>query len=382
MVNLSPTQQDAVVRIKEWLRAPRGKRIFNLQGYAGTGKSTLVKEALRQMYDEGICRRHMVATYTGKAAKVLRDMGNPTAQTIHSLIYRLVDEDSGSPKFVLNEESDLHGASLCILDECSMVSQEVLDDILKFGVPILMLGDPGQLPPIEGNSPLQYLDKDVFLSEIHRQAEDSPILRLATMARRGEEIPFGDYGQGVRVLPLGKLESPWALRDDTKILVGTHFSRHRLTKYIREEKLGADTARPVIGEPVMCCRNNRELGIINGEEYTLTDIEVRQISKRYVFGIADPNGRELTRLNVVPVKFQQHYAGKNWKDTCPDPKMLQRDEVLFDFAHVVTCHKAQGSQWDDVTVVDESRVFRDDQHRWLYTAITRAAKSLTIYRRD
>ena len=102
-------------------------------------------------------------------------------------------EDIHKPRFLLNEQSLLRDAELIVLDEVSMVGDDMARDLLAFGKPILVLGDPGQLPPIKGEGAFTEAQPDVMLTEIHRQAAESAIIRLATMARQGQPIPYGAH---------------------------------------------------------------------------------------------------------------------------------------------------------------------------------------------
>ena len=82
-----------------------------------------------------------------------------------------------------------------------MVGPEMAADLLAFGKPILVLGDPGQLPPIKGTGAFTEVVPDIMLTEIHRQAGESAIIRLATMARQGIDIPPGEHDAHVWKLP-------------------------------------------------------------------------------------------------------------------------------------------------------------------------------------
>jgi len=97
------------------------------------------------------------------------------------------------PRFALNPQSDAAHARLIVLDEVSMLGEEVARDLMSFGKPILVLGDPGRLPPIKGEGAFTKDAPDIVLTEIHRKAGQSRIIRLATMARQGEPIGFGRY---------------------------------------------------------------------------------------------------------------------------------------------------------------------------------------------
>src|SRR5215210_9157695 len=189
----SPQQDAALKAVADWLR--RGDQpVFRLFGYAGTGKTTLARHIA-----EGVDGEVAFGAYTGKAALVLRTKGCPDASTIHSMIYRSRESDEGGPQFVLNRQSPVARASLIIIDECSMVDEELGRDLLSFGQPVLVLGDPAQLPPVKGGGFFTEGEPDVMLTEVHRQARDNPIIRLSMVVREGGRLPHGRHGES-RVL--------------------------------------------------------------------------------------------------------------------------------------------------------------------------------------
>src|ERR1044071_410553 len=197
-MELSPQQDAALVSVASWLKGGR-PQIFRLFGYAGTGKTTLAR-----YFAEHVDGQVQFAAFTGKAAQVLRSKGAVNARTIHSLIYRprgeeaVADEATGktslSPTFALNRQSPVARAKLIVVDECSMVDEALGRDLMSFGTPILVLGDPGQLPPVSGGGFFTEQEPDYLLTDIHRQAQDNPIIQLAMNVREGKEIMYGDYG--------------------------------------------------------------------------------------------------------------------------------------------------------------------------------------------
>jgi len=180
-MNWSPQQEDALRKVEAWLNAPHKKQFFRLDGFAGTGKTTLAKH-----FAESVNGPVFFAAYTGKAASVMAKKGCHGASTIHYLIYRCVGEKGRRLMFELNSCSPITSAVLVIIDEVSMVGERMARDLLSFGVPVLVLGDPFQLPPV-GNEDGFFMRgaPDVLLTEVHRQALDSPVLRLATDIREG-----------------------------------------------------------------------------------------------------------------------------------------------------------------------------------------------------
>lgn len=117
----SPQQDTAIKAVRAWLADRNGPQVFRLFGYAGTGKTTLAKELA-----ESVKGSVLFATFTGKAALMLQSKGCKGASTIHSLIYSVeVDEDTGEAEFTLNQASDLASAALLVVDEVSMVGEEL-----------------------------------------------------------------------------------------------------------------------------------------------------------------------------------------------------------------------------------------------------------------
>src|SRR5690606_18616298 len=197
-MEFSPQQDNALTAVARWLKDGQSQ-IFRLFGYAGTGKTTLAR-----YFAEHVDGQVQFAAFTGKAAQVLRSKGAVNARTIHSLIYRprgeeeVEDEATGktsvSPTFSLNRQSPIARARLVVIDECSMVDEQLGRDLMSFGTPILVLGDPAQLPPISGGGLFTEHEPDYLLTEIHRQARDNPIIRLALDVRERREFAHGDYG--------------------------------------------------------------------------------------------------------------------------------------------------------------------------------------------
>ena len=352
-------QEAALEEARNWY-ATAGRQVFRIFGWAGTGKSTIARE-IAGMVGGNVA----YGAYTGKAALVMRSKGCVGASTLHSLIYRVdEDEETGKPIFSLNPGSPLTVARLLIVDEVSMVGEQIGRDLESFGVPILVLGDPGQLPPISGTGYFTETDQpDVMLTEIHRQAQDNPILQLATAAREGRRLRYGDYGQGCRVIPYSEYTHADILGAD-QVLVGMNLTRQTYNQRFRE-LLGCGSEMPVVGDRLICLKNNREKGLTNGSMWTVREID--EITPQGVYMRVE--GDE----TIVDVKVHPYFFLGREKEL---PRDRDRDE--FTYGYAITVHKAQGSQWPGVMLVNESGVFRDEWKRWLYTGITRAAESITI----
>src|SRR5919112_1951892 len=250
----SPQQDSALKAVAEWLR--RGEpQVFRLFGYAGTGKTTLARHIA-----EGVEGEVAFGAFTGKAASVLRAKGCPEASTIHSMIYRTRESDEGGPLFALNRSGPAAKADLIVIDECSMVDEELGRDLLSFGKPVLVLGDPAQLPPVKGGGFFTAELPDVMLTEVHRQAQDNPIIWLSTAVRQGQPLQAGAYGES-RVIRRREI-------DADPVLVGLNRTRRLYNGRIRELS-GFRDPMPAEGEKLVCLRNDKTKGLLNGGAWTV-----------------------------------------------------------------------------------------------------------------
>ncbi len=373
-MEFSREQDNALVQVQRWLKAG-DRQVYRLFGYAGTGKTTLARH-----FAEGVDGTVLFAAFTGKAAQVLRSKGATKASTIHSLIYRpkgeeeVEDEDTGTksiaPTFSLNRKSPVAEASLIVIDECSMVDEALGRDLLSFGTPVLVLGDPGQLPPVSGGGFFTEHEPDVLLEEVHRQARDNPIVDLAQQVREGRSIMIGDYGNTAKVISRQEVNTELVLGTD-QVLVGTNRTRRRYNERLRELK-GFDGPLPQAGDKLVCLRNDTAKGLLNGSLWQVTSAArtVKQSMNLLVRSEDEGIERYSAKVKVLKAVFE-----------APDeeiPWQLRRRHDDFDYGYALTVHKAQGSQWDEVVLFDESYAFREHAQRWLYTGITRAAERLTI----
>ena len=360
----TPHQDAALSAASNWLKGARGRSsIFRLFGYAGTGKTTLVKHIA-----EGVDGKVLFAAFTGKAACVMRSKGCYSASTIHSLIYKARESGEETPSFELWNDAPASKAKLIIIDECSMVDAELARDLMSFGVPLLVLGDPAQLPPIHGGGFFTDAKPDAMLTEVHRQAQDDPIVRLSMEIRAGNPLTQGQYGE-TQVVRRDALD-PKRVLDADQVLVGRNVTRRAYNARLRERR-GFTDALPMAGDKLVCLRNNRRKGLFNGGLWMVKESpKARRQIIRMRLKPDEDLGERLIKVSVRPECFTGTIEEFDW------PQRKAYDE--FDFGYVLTVHKAQGSQWDDVVLFDESATFPDNRDRWLYTGVTRAAKRLTI----
>lgn len=373
MMKFSPQQQDAISKTSKWLKQCASERTLSkpfqyIAGFAGTGKTTIAK-SLAELQNGVV----VYGAFTGKAAKVMRDNGCHGAQTIHSLIYKpKQDNETGDFKFRWNRLGPCSESSLIIIDECSMVDETLARDLLRYKVPILVLGDPGQLPPVKGTGYFTEHEPDVMLDEVHRQAAESPIIRLATQIRMGEYSREKMSEPGLLVTDRKEDLSDTVMRAGA-IIVGRNNTRCSFNDRMRERHGFTASNFPQVGETLICLRNDRDTGLFNGGIWEVSQVRKERLTRGERFQnirILLPDDPDIKIDVTVHNSFFNRTTKPFWK--------LLIGSQQFDYGYVLTAHKAQGSQWDEVVVFDESEVFRQEADRWLYTAVTRAARQLTL----
>jgi exodeoxyribonuclease-5 len=362
----SPQQDEALRAVSTWLKDRNGPQVFRLFGWAGTGKSTLARYLA-----EGV-RTVKYAAFTGKAALVMRRKGCRGASTIHSLIYTLVSEKEGEPRFALDPESEALSADLIVIDEVSMVDEPLATDLLSFGTKVLVLGDPFQLPPVQGAGFFTAHEPDIMLTEIHRQAADNPIIRMSMAIREGGYLEYGRYDESV-VIPRAEVDREAVVTAD-QVLVGRNKTRVDYNDRLRELK-HLPAHEPVPGDRLVCLRNNPQKRLLNGQIWTATEVKKRSGNRYSMDLVPDEEttaGGKKVKAHVVT--HAAFFSGEEEQLSWPERRRF--DE--FTFGYCLTVHKSQGSQWDRVYLFDESFVFRDDRQRWLYTGVTRASEQITV----
>ena len=361
----APQQDAALKAISDW-RKSGGAQVFRLFGYAGTGKTTLARRIADDV--EGTV---VFGAFTGKAASVMRQKGCHDAATIHSLIYRTKETEDGGPAFTLNRTGPVSKAELIVIDECSMVDSDLGNDLLSFDRPVLVLGDPAQLPPVRGGGFFTEAEPDVMLTDVHRQAADDPIVRMAMTVREGGRLSIGEYGES-RIVSRRAIDPAVVLQAD-QVLVGMNKTRRLYNNRLRE-LAGHTDPMPAVGEKLVCLRNDRTKGLLNGSTWT---VHAQRSSPRADTVRLDvvPEDDPALRRRPVDIKVLKAVMSGSEEEI---PAFLKRETDEFTYGYALTVHKAQGSQWDDVVLFDESFAFREHRARWLYTGLTRAAKRITV----
>lgn len=415
-VKLTSDQKNAKNLIVEWF-LHTDDQVFVLSGYAGTGKTFLINHVIKDclFLEPGV--EAVFVTPTGKAATVLAQSGT-VAGTVHSLIYIRNDEDfdvDENGEIIERDELSFYKREkidekirLIVIDEASMVNETVLNDLLSFGVKCLFCGDSAQLPPVNGECSL-LTTPHYTMKEIVRQAADNPIIQVATMARQGEMIPYGNYGDKVCVIPRhafkGK-ERERLLQKADQVICGRNRTRITLNDEMRRYKgIDEDERLPVEGEKLICTLNDWEKPLDEHKKFFLVNglIGIASNVQECVDGLAVMDfkvdfAKESVRAPFdtgifLNGKYTHHYGDR--AVTFADGTVAHEDNFAllhrlkvvkeepvcrFEFAYAVTCHKAQGSEFNFVIVFDESWAFNEEKNRWLYTAITRAKEKLLIIR--
>ena len=372
------------------------EKFIVISGYAGTGKSTLVKFIIEALADEGIDPEEDVcfATFTGKAAQVLLKKGNRNVLTLHKLLYEHFPRPDGT--FFRRKKSNI-GYKVVVVDEVSMAPRELMELLISHNVFIIALGDPFQLPPIDKDQDNCLLQRpDVFLDEIMRQALDSEIIQISMQVRNHESISY-KHGKDVIVMPKNELNTgvlQWA----DQILVGTNKTRIDINNQMRQI-LGIEKS-PKDGEKIICLRNYWEILASNGDP--LVNGTIGFLSESYETYNRIPYWAGGQTIKILSAKFTSDTDANFHRlmidehqvltgERCLDRKILYKLSsnirtahlvpLEFTFAYAITTHKAQGSSWPNVLVIEESFPFEKEEHaRWLYTAITRAEEKLVLVR--
>lgn len=401
-------QAEAMQLIDEWL-VRKDRPYFYLAGDAGTGKSTMALHAVKRRG-----RRVGFCAPTGKAANVMERKGMRGARTVASMIYTPYEKDNddevealqdklrdeADPRkrkkledqisklilkakqkkevgFSLNSESDLSALELLILDEGSMVGEREGQDLLSFGVPILVMGDPFQLPPVKSTGYFTSRSPDYYLTEVVRQAMLNPLLKAANRVRHKGTLPQSseENEHGYFRIKRWKDVKDTLLSEADQIIVGKNQTRWNIISHCR--KLKGKSGPPTEGDRLICLRNNHfknpDRRIMNGEIGLLMSEPqlVDRIEGAAVYGVQ----LQMEDGRIAEYRtFFDNILDREWV-----PPLFSRNEIdTFDFADAITTHKAQGSEWDRCLVIDDGMlVGNKDRPRWVYTNLTRARIGVT-----
>jgi len=436
LLSLSPDQARACETIRTWVRDRCDTwregvpgEILKLAGYAGCGKTTVLGVLAKELEDEGILVAY--ATFTGRASTILSrkltDQGVVTANrlkasnpralegkfakfflnegeermafcgTLHRLLYApMINENTDELLGWRTRQTLDRRYGLIVVDEASMVGDTMLADIRRHGVPILAVGDHGQLSPVKDVGSLMK-DPDIRLEKIHRQAEGNPIIQLSKVIRETgrldrslgstaleAKIKFGtraQLGDAFR-LALRGIDSgvPSERILDVGALCWTNKTRITTNRIIR--KALSYVGAPKGGEALMCLRNNNDAEISNGMRGVLQR-DGDQLGYKLDVELSFPYEEVHGDFELCGYQFNREKTFANVEELqrmVPGLKRMSEAGLLFDFGYCATVHKFQGSSLKHaIGVLDRPANPGDSEYRrWLYTLVTRASERLTL----
>ena len=347
-VTLTGEQKDVVRKIVKGIKSGN-EQIQTLGGYAGTGKTTITTTLHTFFPNYATC------AFTGKAASVMRSKGMDGAATIHSTIYfPKKDEETGKTRFDLKPRGML-GFEGFLVDEASMVGKEEYDGLLSFGVPIVFIGDHGQLEPV--SSDVNVMKNPMYkLEQIHRNAGE--IAYFAEHIRKGGDVRRFHTDTRVQVAEARDATDDIITNTDQIICAFNSFRIGVNNNIRRLNKRGND---PEPGDRVICLRNNKADRVFNGMHATVYEVNM----KMRKITIDTDDGERMWDLPFCPEQFGR------------EGTLTEMDywNNLFDFGYCITAHKSQGSEWDNVIVYEQ--ICKKWEHaRWAYTAASRAKSGL------
>ena len=370
-----------------------------IAGYAGAGKSTLVRFIIEELKTYGVKETDVCfACFTGKAAQVLLKKGNKNVITLHKLLYKSIPKESGGFVRIPNPSIPY---KIVVVDEVSMAPKTLMDLLFKHNVYVICLGDPFQLPPVDKKEDNHLLDAPhIFLDEIMRQAQESEIIQLSMAIRENRPIEVFQ-GKEVQILNKEELNTGMLTWAD-QILVATNATRVSINTQMR--KLLNFGEKPQDGDKIICLRNywdcfsDNEEPLVNG---TIGILKDSFLTKRYLPSIVkstdglshidlivgdfiSDSGMHFHSLEMDKKMIDTGEFSLDWKTVYQlnrNPKTRDVPPLEFTYGYAITCHKAQGSEWDKVLVIEEKFPFDKIEHaRWLYTAVTRSSEKLVLVR--
>jgi len=340
--------------------------LYLTDDYIVTHNTTITAEIIKGVKE--IKLPYLVLTPTGKAAHVLQTKKVPAA-TIHSFLYNLdgiSEDEKGNEIMYWSEKDELkEKPKVVFVDEYSMVNSRLHDDLADKDFQLVCIGDYGQLPPIGGDPGI--IDNPTFvLDKIFRQADGNDIIDFAHMVRNGEDWEGREW-KNVELLYCD-LDQLVEENETDQFICGMNATRVGMNKRVRE-KMEFNESAITATDKIICLRNSRDYGVFNGQQFLIQKTgSANGIRESFHAELLDEVG-QTHDVEVSKLGFNQRTV-KNKED-------IPKDQLLADFGYCITCHKSQGSQWDDVIVINEECKAWDSK-RWLYTAATRPSKNLKV----
>ena len=373
-----------------------GEKYTVIAGYAGTGKSTLVRYIIDALNveEDRVCH----CAFTGKAAEVLKKKGNKNVATLHRLLYEHIPRPAGG---FFRKPKPFIDYDVIVVDEVSMAPKSLMELLFKHQVYVICLGDPFQLPPIDKDEDNHLLDDPhIFLDEIMRQEEDSEIIQLTMKIRNQEPIDYYN-GNEVKIIPYSDLNTG-VLQWGDQILTATNAKRQAINNQMRA--LQGRTGEPVDGDKIICLRNYWDDSSLNGDALINGTIGILQNSFQTWREIPRFVQSDIRKFDVLVGDLVVPETNDVYQMTEMDRQMIITGEKCcdwrlsyklgklrpkygeivpkeFTYAYAITTHKSQGSEWPKVVVLEEKFPFDKTEHaRWLYTACTRSSEKLVLVR--
>ena len=399
-------------------RADLGMRYTTIAGYAGSGKSTLVQYIVQALG----CNEDNTGyiAYTGKAAQVLKSKGCKNAMTAHKMLYYANKDKYGRFIFRPKERLD-QDYKLIVVDEVSMLPEQMWYQLLSHGVYILAMGDPGQLPPVQSNCAPILSQPHVFLDEIMRQAQESEIIRLSMHIREGKDFrTFPVANKQVRIIPHKYMfaDEDLCIQQASQIICGTNAERNRINQRVRQ--LQGKGLEPEIGDKIIGLDNHWEeiseqgnaltngaIGVI--KDYQLKTQSYSKTDKRWAgfpetpilytdfetedgdifydlpidytcIKTGDPllTPEQETKLEKYNKSLLIRESKSSYYNATPYLKQLP---YHFNYGYAITCWKSQGSEYANVLGYDAPWVRKklpEQYNKYLYTMVTRASERLIL----
>lgn len=357
-----------------------------IAGFAGTGKTFVAKKIIEHL---GIQEKELlVGAFTGKAAFKLQESGFKTAQTLHKIRYRSFKNQEGEWVHIKHPVEKYEGFKAILIDEISMVPKKIIDDIFEIpNLHVIVLGDPGQLPPVGADNGLMK-KPNIFLDEIMRQSGDNDIVKLSHMIRTGEVVKVSDFKDSADVTIIKKddLDENLLVESD-QILCAKNDTRKELNRRTRS-LLGRKFRKPEVGEKVIMLNNRwdvvneEKMPLINGMIGTVKSIGQKN-QEWETYGRSVDEKLKVAPMEVVPETengdFEFMYDLAPFYRDGAESAQIDKDHrfTKVDFGYAITVHKSQGSEYENVLGFEET-LNRAYHRRWLYTLVTRARKKITI----
>jgi exodeoxyribonuclease-5 len=379
--DMSEDQALVYDQVLAWDSDVNASQTLKLGGYAGTGKTTVLA-AIANTLENDRGKHVAYAAFTGKAVNVmskkLKACGvHGQCMTLHSLMYKPLTNSKGEILDWIKVESLPY--SMVVVDEASMVGTELWNDLLSYGLPVLAVGDHGQLPPISESTLNLMTQPDLRLERIHRQAEGNPILELAQFVRNGGNFKkFEPSDSRVSFIPsIDAIAGHLSADANNRVAICyTNKIRTQINAYLRDQQ-----DKLAVGETIICLKNRKPIfnGMRGALSYLDTDID-KFTNVGAVVDFVDDNLRLVCEVNLH--QFGMPSLETKLANIPGPPYTWQQVGMLFDYGRAMTCHKSQGSQFKEVAVVFENALYRDVEfaRRWMYTAVTRASEKVYLVR--